>query len=58
MYIITLQTVASLQNLVNKHTLEVPPVFHGLNGKGLLDYRKLFSPSNFPKFNFFEILCI
>ena len=45
MYIITLQTVASLQNLVNKHTLEVPPVFNGLNGKGLLDYTKLFSPN-------------
>ena len=23
-------TVASLQNLANKHTLEVPPVFNGL----------------------------
>ena len=45
MYIITLQTVAGLQNLVNKHTLEVPPVFNGLNGKGLLDYTKLFSPN-------------
>ena len=28
---IALQTVASLQNLVKKHTLEVPPVFNGLN---------------------------
>ena len=30
MYIITPQTVASLQNLVNKHALEISPVFNGL----------------------------
>ena len=28
--IIIPQIVASLQNLVNKHTLKVPPVFNGL----------------------------
>ena len=28
--IITPQIVASLQNLVNKHILKVPPVFNGL----------------------------
>ena len=27
---ITLQTVTSLQNLINEHILEVPPVFNGL----------------------------
>ena len=34
-FIITPQTVASLQNLVNKHTLEVPPVFNELTGENL-----------------------